>query len=858
MLELKDIKKVYEMGDTQVHALKGISANFGESEFVSILGPSGCGKTTLLNIVGGLDKYTSGDLIIDGKSTKNFGDRDWDTYRNQKIGFVFQNYNLIQHLNVLENVEMALTLSGISREERKTRAKEALVKVGLADQIKKMPNQLSGGQMQRVAIARAIVNNPTIILADEPTGALDSKTSKQIMELLKEISSDKLIIMVTHNSKLAKKYSTRIIKLLDGEIEGDNSQNIEIVEKSEQKLQKNEQIEQKLEQKRKKSSMKFTTALYLSFKNLLTKKGRTILTSIAGSIGIIGVALVLAISNGFNGYVTTMQQDTLSGYPITVTTAAVDFDSLDYTSVINASNTEGTEDAITVTGDMSEYIKYGHYNCINENFLNTVKEFEAEKITNNSNPDLAHIEYTYFAPTKFLIKQPDNSVKYDASKNIISIMQMGSSGLIFSSLANTFFPALSNEDYILDSYDVVYTSSDYDANDMFGLTLVLSKGNKISYTVLNKLGITTETDEKGQFKTIDFERICNEVAVKLLYNDDFYYEYDENTDSFKTINVMSSQDLQTLYDNPGLQSLKVTRIIAPKKESNTSLLSTGIMYSNALQQHYLENCEQSMIAQKQAERKQTQLDNGEENLTFYVPYKIYITEIPELAIGKTLVSTTDINGFLDDKFKTSITTEEAYQIGMQQLGVSKFPQSIVFYPKNFSAKQQVNDMVKEYNDSVGDAYQIIVTDSSEFLTSTLGKIISIISIVLVAFAGISLVVSSIMIGIITYVSVIERTKEIGILRSIGARKRDISHVFSAETIIIGGLSGAIGVLVTYLLCPIISAIVFKLGGISNIAMLRPLHALLLVAISMFLTFIAGRIPSRIASKKDPVECLRTE
>lgn len=848
MLELKEIKKVYEMGDTHVHALKGISASFGESEFVSILGPSGCGKTTLLNIIGGLDKYTSGDLIIDGKSTRSFADRDWDTYRNQKIGFVFQSYNLIQHLNVLENVEMALTLSGVSREERKARAKEALQKVGLADQVKKMPNQLSGGQMQRVAIARAIVNNPTIILADEPTGALDSKTSKQIMELLKEISADRLIIMVTHNAKLAKKYSTRIIKLLDGKMEGDSGQLSKIDEKSGQNQQKIEQNAQKNEQNHKKSSIKFTTALYLSFKNLLTKKGRTILTSIAGSIGIIGVALVLAISNGFNGYITTMQQDTLSGYPITVATAAVDFDSLDYSSIMNAGNTEGKDDAITVTGDMSEYIEYGHYNCINQNFLDTVKEFEKEKITNNANPDLALIEYTYFAPTKFLIKQIDNSIRINVSQNAVSLMQTGSS--------NLFFPALSNEDYILDSYDVVYKSNNYDANDMYGLTLVLSKGNKISYKILNVLGVNTETDENGKFKTIDFASVCEDVGVKLLFNNDFY-QYDNVNDKFNIMDL-SASNLDALYNSDTLQTLKITRIISPKKDSNTSLLSTGIMYTNALHQYYLQNCEQSTIAQKQAERKQAELEIDSTNLTFYVPYTIYITEIPALMIGKDLSSTSKINEFLNDYFKTSITTEEAYQMGMQQIGTSNIPQSIVFYPKNFSAKQQVNDMVKEYNSNVGEAYQIVVSDSSEFLTSTLGKIINIISIVLVAFAGISLVVSSIMIGIITYVSVIERTKEIGILRSIGARKRDISHVFSAETIIIGALSGAIGVLVTYLLCPIINAIVFKLGSISNIAMLSPIHAILLVAISMFLTFVAGRIPSRIASKKDPVECLRTE
>ena len=834
MLELREISKSYVSGDNDVKALKAITASFGDDEFVSILGPSGCGKTTLLNIIGGLDKYTSGDLIIDGKSTKDFSDGDWDTYRNHKIGFVFQSYNLIQHLNVLENVEMSLTLNGISKKERTELAKNALKEVGLLDQIKKYPNQLSGGQMQRVAIARAIVNNPSIILADEPTGALDSKTSKQIMELLKEISKDKLIIMVTHNASLAKKYSSRIIKLLDGNIAGDTIQN----EKIEQKTEKVE--------KKNKSALKFWTALYLSFKNLLTKKGRTILTSFAGSIGIIGVALVLAISNGFSLYINSMQQDTLSNYPISIATATVDFSSLNYTEIMSSANTEGTENSITITGDMSQFIEYGHYNCINNNFLNVVKDFELNNITNNSNSNFAGVEYNYYAPIKMLIKTSNSTVKLEKSKNSVSLLS--------SSSSNLFYPSLKNDDYINDSYKVVYTSPNYDKNDIFGLTLVLNKGNKISYSVLNQLGIQAERDENNRYKPVDFDYLCENVNIQLMYNDD-YYVYDSENDSFSIIDT-TNEALLNLFEQNQLQQLKITRIIAPKDDSNTNLLSTGVMYSYELQEQYLQNCEQSQIAIKQASKKESQ--QGTDVYDFYVPFDLEVKEVPNVLNGFKLSSTKSIQNFLTSFFKTSIDIEEAYQMGMQEIGVSSIPQSIVFYPKNFSAKAQVTDLVKNYNANVDEVYQIVISDSSEFLTNTLGTIINIISIVLVAFAGISLVVSSIMIGIITYVSVIERTKEIGILRSIGARKRDIAHIFNAESLIIGALSGVIGIAVNYLLCPIINVIVYKLAGISNIALLSPIHAISLILISMALTFISGSIPSKIASNKNPVECLRSE
>ncbi len=841
MLELKNITKTYDMGEAKVEALKGISLNFRQSEFVSILGASGCGKTTLLNIVGGLDKYTSGDLVIDGKSTKQFKDSDWDTYRNHKIGFVFQSYNLIQHLSVLENVEMALSLTGISKKERKEKATDALSKVGLSDQLNKMPNQLSGGQMQRVAIARAIVNNPSIILADEPTGALDTKTSKQIMEILKQISADKLIIMVTHNAKLAKKYSTRIIKLSDGEVCGDNLP----YEPTQQQNSLSNELTIQSKQKNKKSSLNFWSAMYLSLKNLLTKKGRTFLTSFAGSIGIIGVALVLAISNGFTMYINNLQQDTLSGYPVSVATATVDFASLNMQEIMNTGNKQKVDDAITVTGDLSEYIQYGHYNCINQNFIDYVKDFEAKNLTNNPNSNFSHIEYNYYAPTKFLIKKSNGSINFVYSPNSISLMS-GSNYKIF-------YPELSDSSFIYQSYDVVYTADDYDASNMYGLTLVLNKGNKISYSMLQSLGLTLTRDaETNKYNPVSFKDICDSVQIKLMYNNQ-YYEYDGGTDTFT---VKTQAEINDMFDDASLSTLKITRIIAPKEDSNTSLLQAGVMYTNALHESYLQNCENSLIAQKQTLRKLS--EEGTNNQTFYVPFKIDVNEVPNVTADFNLIDTNSIIQFVQSFYKCTITQEEAYQMGMQSIGTSTIPQSIVFYPKNFEAKKQVSKMIDDYNLTVDKAYQIVYTDSSEFLTNTLGAMINVISIVLIAFAGISLVVSSIMIGIITYVSVIERTKEIGILRSLGARKQDISRIFNAETIIIGLLAGLIGVAVTYLFCPLINIIVSGLAGVSGIANFNPFHAVVLIIISMALTLISGSIPSRIASKKDPVECLRTE
>lgn len=832
MLILKDITKDYDAGGTKVSALKGINISFRESEFVSILGPSGCGKTTTLNIIGGLDHYTSGDLIIDGKSTKQFKDKDWDTYRNHKIGFVFQNYNLIQHLSVIKNVEIALSMNNTNAKERKERAIKVLTEVGLKDQIYKMPNQLSGGQMQRVAIARALANDPEVILADEPTGALDSKTSVQIMDLLKKISKHKLIIMVTHNQELANKYSTRIINMLDGQKVGDTNP------LTEKEIMAFEKKEQKQDKKAKQSSMSYANALGLSFRNLLTKKGRTFLTSFAGSIGIIGIALVLAISNGFTNYIQNMQSTTLSGYPVSVSTATIDYSKLSSFEIDDGS-TEADPNKISIyKGQYDNYIKYGHYNYLGADFISLIRNFANEQNQKGDSSNISHIPFNYFTPLKVVAKSGDNYI-FTMNSNDLSLLSGSGKGI--------FYEALSNEKYMLQEYDTVFSSDDFDANDPYGLTLVLEKGNRLSNAILQALGIQLDDSEKS----ISFEAVC-EKQIKLIYNNDYYTGTD-----FSAIDTTSQDNLKQLYDNAS-RSLKITRIIAPKADSQVSILQSGIMYSSTLAQEYRENCINSNISVAQEALRASQ-EGASTGYTFYAPFIVSIAEFKSQINIQPFKNTSEIIGFLQQTFNLTITHEEAYALAMQQIGTSEIPQSIVFYPKNFDGKQEVLDLIATYNKDSNSAHQILYTDSSNVLLSSLNSIINIISYVLIAFAGVSLVVSSIMIGIITYVSVIERTKEIGILRSIGARKKDVSRVFNAETIIIGFTAGIIGIVISYLLTIPINLIVNGLtSAIKNVAVLNPLHALILVGISVLLTFISGLIPATIASKKDPVICLRNE
>lgn len=852
MLVLKKVSKTYGTGGAEVKALKEVSLNFRESEFVSILGASGCGKTTLLNIIGGLDKYTSGDLVIDGKSTKNFSDRDWDTYRNHKIGFVFQSYNLIHHLSVLENVEMALTLNGISKSECKTRAVEALKKVGLETQINKLPNQLSGGQMQRVAIARAIVNNPKIILADEPTGALDTKTSVQIMDLLKEISKDKLIVMVTHNPKLAKKYSTRIIKLVDGEVAGDNDpfevQNEKTCGEATHKTVESEKTSVEKKAKERKTSMSFFTALYLSLKNMLHKKGRTFLTSFAGSIGIIGVALVLAISNGFTNYINSSQSSALSGYPVTVSTATIDYSSFTKKPEQGEEPTEKTDVSI-YESSMEQYTEYGHFNYLKPEFVQEVRDYEAKDKAKQKR-DLRLVQYNYFTPLKVMAKKDDGTYGISTNKNSLSILSGSGRG--------TFYEAINDNDFIDENYESVYQTADFDLQNEYEMTLVLEKGNRLKKSILDDLGISLTRDATtGKYANISYEDLCKK-EYKLVFNNDFYF-YDAENNTFSTILSADQAKLEEVYNSDTTKTLKITRILRKKEDANTSLLASGVMFSPKLASDYRDNCKNSLIAQKQAELKQSEVDLNSDNYTFCAPFEIYIAEFAGI-IPSSFDGTQQINGFLNSTFKLQISSEEAYELGMQQIGVSNIPQNIVFYANNFDAKTDVVNFIADYNATVDDAHQIVYSDQGDAVMKTLNNIINIVSYVLIAFASISLVVSSIMIGIITYVSVIERTKEIGILRSLGARKKDISRVFNAETIIIGFMAGFIGVAISYIFCPIISAIVKNVAdnAVSNIAVLNPLHALILIATSMLLTLVSGSIPSKIASKKDPVECLRTE
>lgn len=836
MLQLVDIKKEYNAADTKVEALKNINLNFRDSEFVSVLGPSGCGKTTLLNIIGGLDKYSSGDLIINGKSTKDFKDRDWDTYRNRSIGFVFQSYNLIMHQSILNNVELALTLNGISHEERKKRAIEALEKVGLKDHINKRPNQLSGGQMQRVAIARAIINNPDIILADEPTGALDTQTSVQIMEILKEISKDRLVVMVTHNPDLAQAYSTRIIKLLDGKITDDsNPYTVETTQEVKEEQKKS---------KKKNTSMSFWTALHLSLNNLRTKKGRTIMTALAGSIGIIGVALVLAISNGFNAYINTMQTDTLSGYPISVSTAAIDYDSFANMNTAQEETQETTDDHLVVYDSViQKYIQYGHFNNITTDFVDAIKEYEQnDKQKPEENRDLSLVQYNYSTPLKLLFKDGNNTTKLTVERNSLSIFTGEST--------NNFYEELSNREFMYNQYEVVYQTTDYDETNPYNLTLVVDKGNRISRSIMNALGIKLTYKPDGTYEDISFETICQK-AYKVVFNDDYYtIDIDNNV---TTLQSASQSTLDSLYDSLATE-LKVTRIIRQKEDSNTELLRSGVLFTKEFGALYRENCKNSEIAQKQQALKETQTTN----FTFLDPLIISISEFSGIIPSSGFADTDSINAFLNLHFKTTVPALDAYELAMQQIGVSLVPQTIFFYAKNFDGKKAIQQAIENYNKTAPENRQIIANDQSQLITSTLGAIVSIISYVLIAFASISLIVSSIMIGVITYTSVIERTKEIGVLRSLGARKKDVSRVFNAETATIGMFAGILGIVVSYLLCIPINLIISSLSGISGIASLSIPHAIMLILISTVLSLIAGLIPSRMAAKKDPVTALRSE
>lgn len=867
MLKLKNIKKTYVSGDEKVEALKGINIEFRKSEFVSILGQSGCGKTTLLNIIGGLDRYTSGDLIINGKSTKDFKDRDWDAYRNYSVGFVFQSYNLIGHQTVLSNVELALTISGVSRKERKQRAIKALEEVGLKEQIHKRPNQLSGGQMQRVAIARALVNNPDIILADEPTGALDTKTSVQVMEILKKISKDKLIIMVTHNPELAEKYSSRIIKILDGKIT-DDSDPIE-----------HQKEEKKKDTKKRRTSMKFLTALRLSLNNLMTKKGRTILTSFAGSIGIIGIALILAISTGVQNYINKVEEDTLSSYPITIEKSTVDMSSLMQSmSGENTDNTENKEEGKAYSADIMNDMITTLSNKKQSNNLKELKKYLDDgnnEITKNSNS----IKYGYDLNINLYRANTDNGIVRVNPSTVMNAFGMGdmieaqnnsamSSVFGSSMMTNTdiCFEMLDNQQLLESQYDLVKGNWPKQYNEV---VLVLKEDGRIDDYTLYSLGLKDQSELKDKWKAVEngekldenqestsysYDDLLN-LQFKLLLNSDYYQ---------KQNGLWVNKEDDDNYLKEKINNAETVKVVGIIKQNEQSAISTsvtsGIGYTKQLKEYVVEKSNDAQIVKEQKENKDVNVFSG---LKFPTDEDTSSTEnfTTEQRMAMSKLSSEEIAKMME---AYSANKDASYEKNLKKLGAVDIdtPTSISIYPKDFESKDKISSAIEEYNqkqrDDGKEENTISYTDIVGTMMKSVSQIINTISYVLIAFVAISLIVSSIMIGIITYISVLERTKEIGILRAIGASKKDISRVFNAETLIIGLISGLIGIGITVLLTLPINSMIYAVTGVKVVTAVPFKAGVVLVLISMFLTIIAGLIPAKIASKKDPVIALRTE
>ncbi len=1004
MLELKNIKKDYPGGGETVQALKGISLQFRKSEFVSILGPSGCGKTTMLNIIGGLDQYTEGDLVINGKSTKDFKDRDWDAYRNHSVGFVFQSYNLIPHQTVLQNVELALTLSGVGKSERRSRAKKALEQVGLGSQLKKKPSEMSGGQMQRVAIARAIVNNPDIVLADEPTGALDTETSLQVMEILKEISKDRLVIMVTHNPNLAEKYSTRIVRMLDGLITDDSAP---LSEEEIKKEQEEDKVKTEREKKVKKPSMSLSTSFGLSLKNLITKKGRTALTSFAGSIGIIGIALIFAVSQGTTAYINALQEDTLSSYPITLEAHSMNLGALMEAFIGTAhSQEEHDNDAV--------YQKPMVYDLVNalssaetiDNDLAAFKAYIEERRADTSdenglNEAISGIQYTY--DTEFLVytENVDGTIIRSDSQELMqellieyfgldmsSMMDLGEEYGLMDSMGSMFSMGssmvlwqemLSGDNGKLVSpllesqYDVIYGSWPTEYNE---IVLVVDENNEIDDMALYALGLKSKEEIDAVMQAAmnqtaieveqqkwSYEEICD-MEFRVILNSSCY-TLDENTGLYADLRE-SNAGLKYLYDN-GL-SLKVSGIIRPSEDAVSSMLTGSIGYTSELTEYIIEQSKNSAAVTAQLNNPSTDIFTGlpfkestgdltdeqkEADFREYISgldeqgkANAYITimSIPsqeqiDAAVSQTMDSMTReemeemlnealaqqtgvnteeladyISSMTDEEFNSMFTqiiaeqftlqyaqqvqeqmgqmnaqelaaaldmalpsytteqcaeyyeqvlsfSESSYEDNMLALGYVDLddPATINLYASSFENKELIEQAIEDYNSTVSELEQIEYTDYVGLMMSSVTSIINAVTYVLIAFVAVSLIVSSIMIGVITLISVQERTKEIGILRAIGASKRNVSSMFNAETVIIGFTSGALGVIITYILCIPINLILHHLTGINTLSAYLPVPvAVILVLISVALTLFSGIIPSRSAAKKDPVVALRTE
>lgn len=989
MLQLKKIIKQYGSGENCVTALNGVDLTFRENEFVAILGHSGCGKTTMLNIIGGLDHYTSGDLIINGISTKDYKSRDWDAYRNHSIGFIFQSYNLIPHQTVLSNVELALTISGVSKSERKKRAIAALEQVGLGNQLHKKPNQMSGGQMQRVAIARALINNPDILLADEPTGALDSETSIQVMELLKQIAKDKLVIMVTHNPELAEQYANRIVKIKDGAIISDSNPYSPETEKK-ATLRKDQ---------KKRVSMSFLTATSLSLNNLMTKKGRTLLTSFAGSIGIIGIALILALSTGINNYIEAIQEDTLSSYPLEIERESTDTTSLMQSIMSQGTGEDGEEEernGVYANTDVYEIFNSFNSTATQTNNMKAFKEYVSsnEEIQEHASA----ISYQYAIQMPIFTEDPDgNIVKSDFMETYnkafgmdesesMKTMESNSSLMSISPMGNVniweeLLPAENGDpvnELLYDQYDLVYGSwpQNYDE-----VVVVLSKDNALPDIVLYALGMKEEerlpkiltkamkgevVTDYGQTKW-SYEDLC-EKEFKLILPCE-YYQKNKDGSGYTDL-TQNETGLDVLYHAEDVgTTLKITGFIRPNEEASTAMINGYIGYTNQLTSYVMEQTNNSEIVKEQQEHPDTDIllgaefasdeNTGKSDAEKIADAKDYLTALQteqkaevyrylvtlpdetemQAYVDKTLssytraeleaqitdayaqemgvekesvtmyiqqmddetlysylseaikeqytgqyqeqmnqqlssLSTEQLAAMLDpakltdaqyvsifDQFTPEVISQSTYEENMSILGYASQddPSAIRIYAKTFRDKDTISNAIADYNDSVSEEDQIHYTDYVALLMSSITDIISGISYLLIAFVGISLVVSSIMIGIITYISVLERTREIGILRAMGASKHDVSTVFNAETLLVGLASGVIGIGVSLLIIIPINAIIYGVTGIEGLkAFLPPAGAVILVAISMFLTWIAGLIPAKIAAKKDPVEALRTE
>ena len=1007
MLELKGIKKDYPAGGGVVHALKGIDLKFRKSEFVSILGQSGCGKTTMLNIIGGLDGYTEGDLIINGTSTKEYKDRDWDTYRNHSVGFVFQSYNLIPHQSVLQNVELALTLSGVKKEERRERAIKALEQVGLGDQLKKKPNEMSGGQMQRVSIARALVNNPDIILADEPTGALDTETSVQVMEVLKEISKDRLVVMVTHNPELAEKYSSRIIRMLDGEVKEDTMPlSEEEIKTEEERCEqiKNENVGKKI----KKPSMSFFTSFMLSLKNLFTKKGRTILTAFAGSIGIIGIALILAVSQGMTTYINHVQETTLTSYPITIETQNIDISSLMNSFMGVGQNSNNDKNAIYKDPVVGELVDALSKLQVNKNDLGAFKKYiedDLKKEDSKLKDILTGIQYTYSITPTIYTKNIDGSIIKSDMNEILSdmladfyaeVINNGDVGILDSMMGGDssamgsgmmgsmmglnmwqeLLPGLDGEpvnNIIKEQYDLVYGSW---PNDKEEIVLVLDENNQLNDLTLYALGLINKSEidaiikaaASGQPLGDNAKSWPYETITSMKYRAVLPYDcYQKRGDVF--VDVSNEEFTFDRLFNEAIE-LEVVGIIRPNEDATTTMLTGSIGYTNKLTKYYIEKAYESDVVKAQLatpdidvftgkpfksstshltdEQKETafreyvsELDNAQKKEIYIAiqcleavdaqlelqvnsyldtltdkdaliemimsnigegytgdvnemkeylqskeldtlkgMIKPYIEEMVRTQINNQVKanfeSYTDdqVAGILDASLSSYTTkqcvhyydnvtdfSDSTYENNLKLIGCVdvEVPATINIYVSSFENKDLVAEFIEAYNNSVDESKRISYTDLLGIMMSSITTIINAITYVLIAFVSISLVVSSIMIGVITLISVQERTTEIGILRAIGASKKDVSSMFNAETMIIGFASGMLGVIVTYLLCIPINLILHAATGIANLNAILPIGAaLILVAISVVLTLISGLIPSRSAAKKDPVVALRTE